>query len=196
MDRVTRRGSHVTPYIATIGQPRFEGRGRHVADQARAGALLATLLLCACAVPEQINPRLIGRDVSGAAAESRLPPPGLDRPSGNLASVPPVPERPDPTARAALTRQLQLQRDALAVPLFEGRADTPLTESEAPGQPPIPASPPRPATLARAPVIPWATAAPAAPRGVDEPAPEQIIPGEVPALPTADILAPPPLLLR
>jgi len=160
--------------------------------------MLALLALTACEVPSQLNLRLIGRDISGAANEARLPPPGLDRPSPNLASVPPIPQRPDPAARLALTQQLQAQRDLLNTPLPAGRADAPLTEGPAEGQPRIPAAPPPTVALARAPVIPWTTQPPAqqAPARAAQPAParapspEQITPGEVPALPTRDLLAP------
>jgi len=155
--------------------------------------LLPLLTLAACEVPAQLNLRLIGRDISGAANETRLPPPGMDRPSPNLASVPPIPQRPDPAARLALTLGLQAQRDLLNIPLPEGRPDAPLTEGVAEGQPRVPAGPPRPAVLARAPFIPWTTQAPARaaqPAAANEPPPEQITPGDVPALPTADLLAP------
>lgn len=173
------------------------------------------LLLSACAVPDQLNLRLIGRDASGAAGEARLPPPGLDRPSPNLASVPPIPERPDFAARQALTLQLQMQRDELNTPLPDRRPDSPPAEGAAAGQPPIAAAPPRPPALARAAIIPWTTqnAAPVA-RPVVQPvpqdttpgevqteqppqlippvvaAPEQIAPGAIPDLPSADLLAP------
>ncbi|MEI6160951.1 MAG: hypothetical protein WCP77_14030 [Roseococcus sp.] len=133
-----------------------------------------------------------------------MPPPGLDRPSPNLASVPPIPERPDPATRLALTQQLQAQRDLLNQPLADRRADSPLLQGAALGQPPIPAGPPRPPVLASAPVIPWTTSAPApvarpaAPSAspsdppVVEAAPETIVPGEIPSLPSADLLALPP----
>jgi hypothetical protein len=174
--------------------------------QARPLLWLALLLLPACEVPGQLNARLLGRDISGAAQEARLPPPGLDRPFPNLASVPPIPERPNPATRLAITQGLQAQRDLLVTPLPDRRADAPLTEGPATGQPPIPARPPAPAVLARAPVIPWtiqaatpASAPASAPAPGRAPAPEPpldagIEPGEVPALPSADLLgAPPPL---
>ena len=75
--------------------------------QARPLLWLALLLLPACEVPGQLNARLLGRDISGAAQEARLPPPGLDRPFPNLASVPPIPERPNPATRLAITQGLQ-----------------------------------------------------------------------------------------
>ena len=176
--------------------------------QARRLVWLALLLLPACEVPGQVNPRLLARDISGAAPEARLPPPGLDQPFPNLASVPPIPERPNPATRLAITQGLAAQRDALVEPLPARRADARLTEGATPGQPPIPARPPGPPILARAPAIPWTTPgttsgttppASAAPAG-RTPAPEPtaaeppITPGEVPALPSADLLgAPPPL---
>lgn len=186
----------MTPNSAT---PR-KGRGRAGLRQARLLPLAGLLLLAGCEAPGQLNMRILARDITGASAEARLPPPGLDRPSPNLASVPPIPERPDPAARLALTTQLQMQRDALNAPLPDRRADSPLAEGAAAGQPPIPAGPPPPAVLARAAVIPWTTGAPppipraatarqAAPEAL---APEEITPGDVPALPSLDLLAPPP----
>ncbi len=196
----------MTPQPATFNQPPTQGRGRPAAGQARLCLLLLPLLLGACETPGQINPRLLARDISGAAGESRLPPPGVDRPFPNLASVPPIPERPDPAVRLAITTQLQIQRDQLTEPLPDRRRDTPLTEGAAGGQPPIAARPPSPAVLSRAPVIPWtvsgvpvalprgATAAPGstAPPSAQPPEPEAPTPGEVPALPSADLLGAPP----
>lgn len=190
--------SRVTPMTATFNQSLAQGRCHSALGQARLGALGCLLMLGGCDTPGQLNMRLLGRDISGAASEARLPPPGLDRPSPNLASVPPIPERPDPAARLALTTQLQTQRDALNQPLSDRRADSRLSEGAAVGQPPIPAGPPLPAALARAPVIPWTTSAPAlpAPRATgaapDAPAPNAIAPGDVPDLPSADLLAQPP----
>ncbi len=176
--------------------------------QARPLLWLALLLLPACEVPGQLNARLLGRDISGAAQEARLPPPGLDRPFPNLASVPPIPERPNPATRLAITQGLQAQRDLLVTPLPDRRADARLLEGAATGQPPIPARPPAPPVLARAPVIPWTiqaatpASAPApgrgpalaAPAAAEPPLDPGIAPGEVPALPSADLLgAPPPL---
>ena len=179
-----------------------EGSDRPAADQARALAclLLLALPLAACETPGQMNPRALLRDMSGAAADARLPPPGLDRPTPNLASVPPIPERPDPAAREALTRRLEAERDASGTEVPVDRRQDPLTEAGTPGQPPIPARPPGPPALARAPAIPWAPAprpnqaTPAAAGQTARPpdllGPERITPGEVPALPTPDLLAP------
>ena len=200
------------PQPATFARLIAKGNDRPRADQAWLCLLLPALLLSACDVPGQINLRLIGRDISGAAGESRLPPPGIDRPFANLASVPPIPERPDLAARLALTTSLQAQRDLLNQPLPPGRPDSPLTEDASPGQPSIAAAPPRPASLARAAVIPWTTQTAPAPirPAVQERAPEntpgapprlippqpvgpeQITPGAVPDLPSADLLAPAP----
>ena len=201
MDHLRPKGCRVTPQPASSNRPQRQGKGRPVAGQARPCLLLPLLLLTACEVPGQINPRLLARDISGAAAEARLPPPGLDRPYPNLASVPPIPDRPDPAARLAITTELQERRDELSQPLPDRRRDTPLTEGAAGGQPPIAARPPPPAALSRAPVIPWTVSgAPVAPpRGtttaappLPEPEPEAPTPGEVPALPSADLLGAPP----
>lgn len=194
------KGCRVTPQPATSNRPSRQGKGRPALGQARPCLLLPLLLLAACEVPGQINPRLLARDISGAAEESRLPPPGLDRPFPNLASVPPVPDRPDPAARLAITAQLQAQRDVLNTPLADRRRDTPLTEGRAEGQPPIAARPPAPPVLSRAPVIPWTVSGPPVAPGrsppiapaTPEPEPEGPTPGEVPALPSADLLSAPP----
>jgi hypothetical protein len=221
MDPESPKGPSVTPETATFAQLRRKVRGPMPRRQASGIALLAPVLLWGCAVPGQLDLGLLGRDISGAAQEARLPPPGLDRPFPNLASVPPVPERPNPATRLAITQGLQAQRDLLNTPLADRRDASPLTEGPAPGQPPIPARPPAPVALARAPVIPWTTgAAPAALRPGAAPqttapqsgipqrpnlestapepaAPEAILPGEVPALPSADLLgASPPLAPR
>jgi len=186
-----------------------EGRDRPAADQARPRALALLLLLGlplgvalgACSVPGQINPRALFRDASGAAMDSRLPPPGMDRPTPNLASVPPIPERPDSATRDALTRRLEAERAASTAEVPVGRTPDPLAEADAPGQPPIPARPPGPPVLAAAPAIPWVAPRPAQPvpaaagptgRPPELLAPERLAPGAVPALPTPDLLAPAP----
>jgi hypothetical protein len=71
-----------------------------------------TLALGGCAVPSQLDLRNLGRDASGAAMDARLPPPGMDRPAPNLASVPPVPQRPDAATRSAVTNRLEEDRAA------------------------------------------------------------------------------------
>lgn len=184
-----------------------KGSDRPATDQARARAaarlflagLPLALALGGCATPAQINPRALGRDISGAAQDARLPPPGMDRPTPNLASVPPIPERPDLAAREALTRRLEAERGASREEIPVGRAQAPLNERDAPGQPPIPARPPAPPSLAAAPAIPWtpprvAPPTPAASeRGARPPellAPEGPTPGEIPALPAPELLAP------
>jgi len=212
METQSPKGSGVNPQTATLAQLPFEVRGPMLRRQARGLALLAPLLLWGCAVPGQLDMGLLGRDISGAAAGARLPPPGLDRPFPNLASVPPIPERPNPAARLAITQGLQEQRDLLNTPLPDRRGTSRLMEGPAPGQPPIPARPPPPVSLARAPVIPWTTSpapaalrpaaaspmavpagpAPSGPAPLSPApapaAPDDILPGEVPALPSADLL--------
>lgn len=195
MDQARSKGCRVSPQPASSNRPARQGKGRPALGQARLRWLLPLLALAACETPGQINPRLLGRDISGAAAEARLPPPGLDRPFPNLASVPPVPDRPDPAARLAITEQLQAQRDLLNQPLADRRRDTPLTEGRADGQPPIAARPPAPAVLSRAPAIPWTVSGapartPALAPATPEPEPEAPTPGAVPDLPSADLLAP------
>ncbi|MFL1462202.1 hypothetical protein ACI6QG_08375, partial [Roseococcus sp. DSY-14] len=78
---------------------------------------MACLALAACGAPEtRPDPLRFLRDATGAAADQRLLPPGMDRPTPSLASVPPPPERPDTTTRQALTRALEADRAAAAQP--------------------------------------------------------------------------------
>jgi hypothetical protein len=186
-----------------FSQPRPQGRGRLRADQAPV-ILLCALLAAGCEVPNRLDLRAMARDASGAAAEARLPPPGLDRPTPNLASVPPIPERPDQTTRMRITQGLEQARAASETPVPERRANAPLTEPGAPGQPPIPARPPAPPRLSRATPIPWtlpagATAPVASPAPGDFPQPgavpaapgaELLVPGAAPSAPAPDLLAP------
>ncbi len=148
------------------------------------------LLLAGCEVPNRLDVRAIGRDASGAAGEARLPPPGLDRPSPNLASVPPIPERPDLTTRMRITQGLEQAIAASATPVPERRAAAPLTEPGAPGQPPVPARPPAPPRLSRAMPIPWTLPAGAAEPVGDPASADFPQPGAVPAAPGAELLVP------
>jgi hypothetical protein len=169
-------------------QPAPQGRGRPRADQAPLWLLLA--LFCAgCEVPNRMDVRAMLRDASGAAAEARLPPPGLDRPSPNLASVPPLPERPELSARERITAALQRDRAASETPIPAPRPAAPLAGPAAAGEPPVPARPPAPPRLARAAPIPWDRPAPA--DAAAAPAPEAFPqPGAPPAAPGAELLAP------
>lgn len=156
------------------------------------------LLLPGCGwLPERADPILFLRDAIGASQDTRLPPPGLDRPTPNLASVPPVPERPDMATRQAILRGLEAARQAAATPLPDGRPDAPVTGRAAPGAPPIAAGPPGPPRLTRAPAVPWAVMPAAVVPAQGErplpalpplPLPE---PGAVPPPPAPELLAPP-----
>jgi hypothetical protein len=172
------------------------------------------LLLGGCAVPKEVNPVEIWRRVSGAADEGRLPPPGMDLPSPNLASVPPRPERPTPESRAALTAALAADRASSRGPVIL-RQIPDGTGATSPGSPPVPGAPPRPPSLAAAPVIPWnqvappragrpevpASAVPTLRPGAAPPPPRALapepepalpeLPDEAPAPPPPDLLAPP-----
>lgn len=154
-------------------------------------ALLALLLPGCGALPERGNPISLWRDATGASLDARLPPPGLDQPTPNLASVPPVPNRPDLATRNAILRGLEGTREAAATPLPEGREDAPRAASASPGNPPIPAGPPPPPRLVRAPGVPWGPARGAAPEPALPPLP-QPEPGALPPPPTPELLAPPP----
>jgi hypothetical protein len=152
--------------------------------------LALTLALAGCEIPKEINPVHIYRELSGAAEADRLPPPGLDRPRPNLASVPPRPERPPPEVRdaisAALAADRARSREALAA--RTGRA------RPVPGDAAWPAAPPLRPALAAAPAIPWAEPAPRS-RPADPAAaptaPAQTVPEPV-ALPAMPDFAPPP----
>ncbi len=178
----------------------------------QAGCGLLLLLLGACEVPKEVNPVVIWRRVSGAEDEGRLPPPGLDEPTPNLATVPPRPERPSPETRAALTAALEEQRAASRSPIALRTTPAPPGQA-APGEPGIPGAPPAPPRLANAPNIPW-DAAPAPPRptrpdqppqaavpappaappgpGAPPPPPRGLVPAPIPALPEMPEEAPAP----
>ncbi len=147
---------------------------------------LTAFSLTGCAVPAQLDPSLAWRELTGENFESRLAPPGLDRPSGHLGMVPARPDRPDPATRSSLDLALATDRDRSREPLAPRAAGRPGFDAPAPGQPPLPAAPPRPPNLARAAPVPW-TSPPVLAPGVAAP-----VPGEVPALPTPDLLGPPP----
>lgn len=115
------------------------------------GLALAGLLLVGCAVPKEINPVTIYREVSGQVDEGRRPPPGLDDPFPNLASVPPRPERPTAAAREAISAALADDRSNSRDPVVVRGP-----RGVAPGLGPLGAggSPQRP-SLAAAPLVPW-----------------------------------------
>ncbi|WP_207536799.1 hypothetical protein [Sabulicella rubraurantiaca] len=156
----------------------------HRAIQAMCLATLAAMLAGCGGESPQIG--RLWREATGQEAAGRLPPPGIDRPAPNLASVPPVPERPDLAARQSLTRRLEEDRSAAERPA--PRRDPGALEAS-PGAPDIAAAPPTPPRIATAPAVPWARprGAPAAPS--IGPAPT---PGEVPDLPPPELLAPAP----
>ena len=192
---------------------------QEIGQAARRGGTVAVvlgLLLGGCSVPDEVNPVEIWRRVSGAADEGRLPPPGMDLPSPNLATVPPRPERPTAESRAALTAALAADRASSHDPvILRQLPGGPATAS--PGSPAVPGAPPRPAALAAAPVIPWnqpppqprttrpevpASAAPALRPGAAPPPPPRALapepepaapelPDEAPAPPPPDLLGPP-----
>jgi hypothetical protein len=121
-------------------------------------ALLAGLALTACQVPDEINPVVIYREISGEADAGRLPPPGMDQPRPNLASVPPRPERPSAASRAAIFADLAKDRANSREPLAFRTTPAPTAASLAPAAPGLPAAPPPRPALAAAPRIPWSEA--------------------------------------
>lgn len=159
--------------------------------------LLLALAGAGCDLPNPVNPVWIYREVSGRNDEGRPPPPGLDLPRPNLASVPPRPERPTAATRAALDNSLAADRAASRQPLAP-RADAPPAAAIAPGDPPVPAAPPPPPALAAAARVPWVEAparsgTPAARAGAPAPAPPALpsLPDAPPPPPPPDLLAPP-----
>ncbi|WP_043339871.1 hypothetical protein [Belnapia moabensis] len=161
----------------------------------RAGVVLV-LMLGGCSVPKDVNPVGIYCRISGEADADRPPPPGMDRPRPNLASVPPRPERPPPEVRdavsAALAADRERSRDALAP-----RNEPARFGAASPGDPTIPVAPPPRASLAGAPSVPWSEGAPrrpgqAAPVVPEEPAAPPMVPDLAPAPPPPDLLGAPP----
>jgi hypothetical protein len=128
----------------------------------------------------------VTRELVGFGQDARLPPPGLDRPSPNLASVPARPEPPNRAARDAITDGLQAAREAARTPLEPGLAAASPRFAPAPGAPSLPAAPPAPPRLATAPAIPWTPAAALAPEAAT-PAPDL---GPLPTAPAPELLAP------
>jgi hypothetical protein len=177
-------------------------------ERRRAGVVapLLCLLLAACSVPEEVNPVTIYRRISGEADAGRPPPPGMDRPTPSLHTVPPRPERPSPETRAAISAALADDRARSRDPLLLRTVPAPgAVGGVTPGESSMPAAPPPRAALAGAPRIPWndAPVAPraqpqAAPTAPGAPAPTSLAPAlpempeEAPPPPPPDLLGPPP----
>ena len=91
------------------------------------------------------------RQINGEALQGRPLPPGLDKGSPNLATVPQRPSRGPSSARAELSTLLAANRAAAAAPIVPGAPvpDRPATE----GLAAVPAQPPAPARLGPAPRI-------------------------------------------
>lgn len=151
--------------------------------------MAAIPLLLAAAGCARIHPdvdvvRMVG-NVFGAHLEGREPPPGLDQPWPNLASVPERPVPPDPATRASISGALAQDRE---------RARTPLVPSGAAMRAPE-GGPPAPPRLAAAPAVRLDRAGVPLPGGaaaeptVTQPVPTPLAP---PAAPPAGLLAPPP----
>jgi hypothetical protein len=173
--------------------------GRRPGDQARAGRRLALVLLpalalgaCSGGVPRDIDPRIAVGNLFGAHLAGREPPPGLDQPYPNLASVPARPEPPDRATRGAISGGLAEDRERSREPVtptgaraFEPGAGPPPPARIAAVPPVRIDPPPRDAAPAGQPAqaVPQLTAPPAAP------APELLAP---PPAPAGDLLAPPP----
>lgn len=186
-----------------------KARGWRRADQARlAAALSLALALPACSDRlAELDPRPVVANLFGAHLEGRDPPPGLDQPWPNLASVPQRPQAPSPAARDALSRRLATDRESARTPQLPSLAPRLSAAEGAPAPPrlaavaPIRPAPPQPAAPVAMPApapapqtaAPAAPAAPAAlpiapPAGPRPPAPD----AAPPPPPSADLFAPPP----
>lgn len=158
-------------------------------DQARrAAAALLALGLGACSggVPRDIDPRVAIGNLFGRHLEGREPPPGLDQPYPNLASVPARPVPPDPATRAALSSSLAEDRTRSRAELQPGVGSAGPAVPE--GGPP---APPRLAAVPPVRIAPDAAAASGAGPASPAPAaaPDFVAP---PPPPSGDLLAPPP----
>ena len=160
------------PRVGRHGRRR-KARVCRARDQARRGLLLAALLaLPACTERiSELDPRPgLSNLFFRTHLEGREPPPGMDGPFPNLASVPPRPEPPSAETRQSLSDGLAADRE---------QSRTPLGLVGSAGSAPD-AGPPPPPRLAAAPVI---RPKPGAPTPAAQP---------VPARPTAPPVAPEP----
>ncbi|WP_203073223.1 hypothetical protein [Falsiroseomonas ponticola] len=162
----------------------------------RPAALLLPLLAAACGeLPRDVQPSYWWRNISGAYLDERQPPPGMNAPYPNLATVPPRPVPPDAATRAALTAALAGDREFART---EPEARPP-GERAAPAALPEGAAPPPPPRLAAAPAIRFEPASPPAapaaarpaPADPARPVPPAALPGP-PALPLPELLGLPP----
>lgn len=174
------------------------GRAALVRPAALGLVLALSLALAGCAIPREVDPRVIYDEVTGDIDTGRERPPGLDRPYPSLGTVPARPDRPDARTRAGLTAALEADRARSQQPLPPREAPASAAEAEALGSPPLPAAPPAPPRLAGAVAVPWVLpggvlAMPGAAAGAVAPLPE---PGEIPIGPPPDLLAAPPPLPR
>ena len=169
------------------------GRGDQAHPAARMAAIPLLLIVAACdSIPRDVNPVIGIRNIFGAHLEGREPPPGLDRPYPNLASVPARPVPPDAATRGALNEALARDREASRTPLEPRAAPAGLVVPEG-GPPPPPRLAAAPPLRASEPAPAQPAASPAAPTPVPEfrtpppvPAPELLAPPP----PAADLLAP------
>jgi hypothetical protein len=156
--------------------------------------LFALVPLAGCVgAPE--SPTNFYNNAFGDLLKGRTPPPGSDSVGyPNLASVPPAPVRGAASTREELAKSLADARAQSLLPLTSG---APIPPPPSGSDSPVPLAPPAPPRLAAAPRvapgtelrIPSAGAAPAAP-GTPNVVPAD--PGSAPALPPAEMMAPPP----
>ncbi len=194
----------VSPQARGIVSPQARGM---VAPQARVLVMLALVLVlpgCGDRLAE-LDPRPAFANLFGAHLEGRDPPPGMDLPWPNLATVPPRPDAPSPATRDALSGRLATDREsartpqlpslAPRLPAAEGAPAPPRLAAAppirpAPPQPPVPAATPvpQPAPVHR----PAAPAALPVPPPASTPAPEPAAAPAPPPPPSPDLFAPPP----
>lgn len=166
---------------------------------ARRALLMVPLLATACSeVPRDFQPSYWWRNISGAYLDERQPPPGMNAPFPNLATVPARPVPPDAATRAGITAALAGDRafartDPAARAIPSGPPGLPAAPPDGAGPPPPPRLVAAPGIRLEAPrpVAPAAASAPEAPRA--GPTPEA--PRAAPAAPAAPPPAPLPELL-
>ena len=112
--------------------------------------LCAALLLCGCSAVQRLNDSKLTSETpvdwwhdlqGGRIAQDRPPPPGVDDPYPNLASVPARPTPTDAVTRRALSAQLAEERDrtqraAARDPITPAGAPAALAAAKAAGTPP------------------------------------------------------------